>query len=291
MNALPYLPFLQLMRIPAVFTAVSNILAAHLIVTQGDIHWGTLLLLAAASACLYSGGMVLNDYFDADEDARDRPSRPIPSGAVPRRTALRFAALLLAVGLLLAGLASGTSLLIAALLVALIVLYDGLAKQTPLAAPVMAACRAANWALGLSAVALDAHSLWLALPVFLYVTSLTLLSRVETSADDRRPLYACATGMLATAIAIAWLVEAGTLSHAWTLLPLGFLLAVVLRQLQATLHDFRPEQVQKAVMMLVLGIIPLDAMLAFAGGPWWGGVLVLALWFPGRALAKMMSVT
>ncbi|TPW09873.1 MAG: hypothetical protein FD130_2377, partial [Halothiobacillaceae bacterium] len=38
-------PYYRLMRLPAVFSAISNIVAAHLIVTQGQIEWQLLLPL------------------------------------------------------------------------------------------------------------------------------------------------------------------------------------------------------------------------------------------------------
>jgi 4-hydroxybenzoate polyprenyltransferase len=43
--------------------------------------------------------------------------------------------------------------------------------------------------------------------------------------------------------------------------------------------------------VLILGIIPLDAILVFAGGPWWGGLVILALLIPGRYLARILYVT
>src|SRR5262245_63491269 len=42
----------------------------------------------AAGSLFYSGGMALNDAFDAEIDARERPERPIPSGRVSRGTVL-----------------------------------------------------------------------------------------------------------------------------------------------------------------------------------------------------------
>ena len=41
-----------------------------------------MILLAAAFSLLYTGGMYLNDAFDREVDARERPERPIPSGRV-----------------------------------------------------------------------------------------------------------------------------------------------------------------------------------------------------------------
>ena len=54
----------------------------------------------AASLCLYAGGIALNDFFDRNLDAVERPERPIPSGIVPAITAG-----LLGFSLLLAGVA------------------------------------------------------------------------------------------------------------------------------------------------------------------------------------------
>ena len=76
------LTWLQLMRLPTVFTALSNILCGYLITHSfrvGDLPQQTdLWLLLASSFGLYLGGMVLNDVFDAKLDAVERPERPIP---------------------------------------------------------------------------------------------------------------------------------------------------------------------------------------------------------------------
>ena len=80
------LTWLQLMRFPTVFTALSNILCGYLITHKFRavdlFQHGNLGLLLLASAGLYLGGMVLNDVFDAQLDAVERPERPIPSGDI-----------------------------------------------------------------------------------------------------------------------------------------------------------------------------------------------------------------
>ena len=77
--------YLQLLRLPNVFTALADV-AMGLLVAGGALdNWHVLVPLGIASAGLYLAGMVLNDWFDAELDARERPSRPIPSGAFRRR--------------------------------------------------------------------------------------------------------------------------------------------------------------------------------------------------------------
>ena len=76
------LTWLKLMRLPTVFTALSNILCGYF-VSSPEREIGVLFsepqlwLLLLASSGLYLGGMVLNDVFDARLDAEERPERPI----------------------------------------------------------------------------------------------------------------------------------------------------------------------------------------------------------------------
>jgi geranylgeranylglycerol-phosphate geranylgeranyltransferase len=57
--------------------------------------------------------MVINDYFDRETDAVNRPERPIPSGAVRPVEAVRYSALLSAIGLASAALTSPACLAVA----------------------------------------------------------------------------------------------------------------------------------------------------------------------------------
>src|SRR5439155_8490530 len=98
--------------------------------TSAASSW-TFVLLLGSSACLYSAGMVWNDFFDVEQDRRERPFRPLPSGRVSRAAAATLGTILLLAGLGLAALASwqdgafhSEQLLIAALLVGAILLYD-----------------------------------------------------------------------------------------------------------------------------------------------------------------------
>lgn len=91
----------------------------------------------------YLGGMVLNDAFDAEVDARERPARPIPSGRISRTQAFVAGFALLALSLGLAA-ASGAPVAIGAgvLLVACIVLYDCVHTKSILSTLLLACCRA-----------------------------------------------------------------------------------------------------------------------------------------------------
>ena len=147
--------YFELLRFPAVITAVADVMMGYL-VTHGDLEpLPVFLLLAAASACLYLAGMVLNDVYDAEIDARERPERPIPSGRVQRSTARLLGWLLMSAGLASAAaiipLRHAGPLCVAGLLAYFVYLYDRLGKRT--IGPIMIGfCRALNVLLGMSAV-------------------------------------------------------------------------------------------------------------------------------------------
>lgn len=160
-------------------------------------------LLPVASACLYLGGMALNDYADRHVDAVERPERPIPSGRVTPRTALAIGATLTAGGLAAAGLAGGRrALAVAVPLAACVWTYDLVAKDRAAGPVVMAACRGLDVLLGATpgrlrsalpaAAGLTAHTL-----------GVTVLSRGEVHGTTSQVASGVAAGTVAGAIAVA----------------------------------------------------------------------------------------
>src|SRR5208282_981035 len=97
-----------------------------------------------------------NDFFDLEQDRRERPFRPLPSAKISQGSAGYFGAALLAAGVGLAGLAGLLGgarlapLVIACLLVAAILLYDAWLKRTWAGPGSMGTCRFLNVLLGLS---------------------------------------------------------------------------------------------------------------------------------------------
>jgi 4-hydroxybenzoate polyprenyltransferase len=178
----------QLLRLGNVFTASSNVIAGFLLATGEWQPAGVLAALVAASASLYAAGMVLNDAFDAELDARERPERPIPSGRIRRSTALRVGWLFLAGGVALSYVAAAASgqfapFVVAGCLALTIVMYDGGLKRTAAGPAAMGWCRTLNVLLGASAAAnlADQWDAWFyAAGVGAYTVVLTVLARRET---------------------------------------------------------------------------------------------------------------
>src|SRR5690606_16641452 len=222
--------YFELARPANVVTAFADILAgfaacgalARLLsdfpLTAGTDRPGAMLAwLLAATAGLYAGGVVLNDVFDAELDAVERPERPIPSGRVERRHAAALGVILLLAGVAAAAMVGTLSFLIALVVALSAVLYDAAGKHHALLGPInMGICRGGNLLLGISAVPAMVGELWFlaGIPVA-YIGAVTAISTGEVAGGTRM------TGILA-------ILLVGTVTTA--LLLLGIRLDFHLRQ-------------------------------------------------------------
>jgi len=283
--------YFQLLRLPAVFTVWSNITAAHLISTSGNFEWLVFSLTLCSSSAFYLGGMVLNDCFDLDEDLRERPQRPLPSGAIPVSHAWRLGWGLMLMGIIFAGAAGTQQLIIGIALALCIIAYNGWLKHFAIGCLTMGSCRYLNWLLGLSVVPLAVGHYLLPLPILLYIIAATTLSRIETTADQKRPVSLCIIGVVATAISILTLYQLDLLKNLWPLIPGAILLLMIIMLLSKLYNAMEPASIQHRVKILLMGIIPLDAILVSAADPWWGGLIVTLLLIPGRILVRIINVT
>jgi 4-hydroxybenzoate polyprenyltransferase len=291
--------YARLVRLPNLPTALADICLGVLAVGDRPGRWLPCLLLLPASGCLYCGGMVWNDFFDVDQDRRERPDRPIPSGLVSRREAALFGAVLLTLGVLLAmvaglsraasaGSASQLPGVIACLLAGCILLYDGWLKRTPLGPVAMGSCRALNVLLGVSATgSLAAPGPHLSAVVGLYIVGVTWFARTEARTSNRAALQGAAAVMLAAlllALPLPVSVPPGTSSFLfpYLLVALGF--AVGLPATRA-IADPSPAHVQATVKRAIFGLVLLDAVLATAcaGSV---GLLILLLLAPSLYLSR-----
>jgi 4-hydroxybenzoate polyprenyltransferase len=294
-------PYARLVRLPNLPTALADVTLAALAVGALPERWLAFVLLLAGSACLYMSGMVLNDYFDADQDRRDRPDRPIPTGQVTPRQAVLVGAALLAGGVALAGLAglvlyAGEQastfvgpLVVAVPLAGAILLYDGALKHTPLGPLVMGSCRFLNVLLGVTvsgglAWPLGPH---LALVVGLYIVGVTWFARNEAGRSDRTELVLAAV-LMAAALGLVLLVPAHLKEDQtpsplfpYLLVALAFLLGLpVWRAIQAP----TPGNVQAAVKRALMCLILLDTVLATGTRAGNVGLVLLVLMAPSLYL-------
>ena len=172
-----FLAYVQLLRLPNIFTAVADPLAGWLIAGGGRASQFALTI--GASVGLYTAGIVFNDCFDYRRDCRDRPERPLPRGDIPVRVAWTIGTILFLTGLVLGGVN-------ALPLAALIIFYNAFAKHfTWLGPATLGACRACNLALGMGGFAMH----WPPIIILgAYVTSLSVVARREDVRPELRRL-------------------------------------------------------------------------------------------------------
>ncbi len=298
--------YLTLMRPPNLLTAVADILAgfsasASLQHVKGgafdfiqhQLPWDKVIFTGLASICLYAGGVVLNDVFDAKLDRLERPERPIPSGVVSGFNAALLGGILLLVAILLAFSVNMTSGYVALTIVVLVILYDGFSKSQAVAGPLnMGLCRGANLMLGVSIFPenLTALAFLTIIPV-VYVAAITVTSRGEVHGSSRSSLDLAFGLYLLT---ITMMLSLGILEtfNLWSCIPfLLLLMALVFPPLFRARQTKEPRYVGKAVKFAVLSLIILNAALAAGFVGWFFGLLLLLLLPFSILLAKAFAVT
>jgi 4-hydroxybenzoate polyprenyltransferase len=296
--------FAQLVRLPNVFSAWADICLGALAIAALPDQGIRFLLLLLASTCLYWAGMIWNDFFDLEQDRRERSFRPLPFERISVRLAAVLGVGFLAAGVACAGLADvdagelrWRSLVPAILLAANILLYDAWLKRTWAGPIAMGSCRFLNVLLGLSVAAWPgAVGVLLGLVVGTYITGVTWFARTEARTSTPNALRGAAIVMLAAlvlALAVPVVAEDSGLSaqtsplFPYLLMALGFFLATpVLR----AIDNPSPARVQAAVKRCLVGLILVDAVLATALAGSMGMALALLL-VPALYLGRWLYAT
>jgi 4-hydroxybenzoate polyprenyltransferase len=294
----------QLLRIGNVFTAVSNVIAGYLIVAGGWTPVAPLLALVLASAFLYTAGMALNDAFDAELDAEERPERPIPSGRISRESALAVGWGLLAAGVACGALASWLTgapgpCTIASCLAVMIVLYDGGIKNSWAGPWAMGWCRTLNVLLGGSLV--GGAEPWFALGVYavavgIYTVGLTLVARHEAGAPRSSTGLEKYLVPTAGAVLFAWpwtQLGRGALSIGPVIASVGLFVVSVYAAVavRRATESSEPTVIRSSVKQLIVGFVLIDACGAAAAAGVGSGVAVLALLLPAIVGARRAPMT
>ncbi|CCK26916.1 UbiA prenyltransferase [Streptomyces davaonensis JCM 4913] len=288
----------QLLRVSALFTVPGDALAGA--AAAGVRADRRTALAIGCSLCLYEAGMVLNDWADQDEDARERPDRPLPSGRIHPAAALGAAAGLTTVGLAFAARAGRPAAAVAGVLAATVWAYDLKLKHTSAGAVAMGAARGLDLLLGavatggrplrpavtLSSAALAAHTY-----------AVTRVARNETTGGAGLASLAALATSAVIGTALAWrsvdLAPSGTRPVRDLAAPTFAALygATAARPyLHAALNP-SPDLTQRAVGGGIRSLIPLQAALAaHAGAPACGAAL-MALAPLARRISRKVSPT
>ncbi|MFK7847947.1 MAG: UbiA-like protein EboC [Rhodothermales bacterium] len=263
----------------------------------GEMHESPLAVplfwLLLATSGLYAGGVVLNDVFDAELDATERPERAIPSGRASKVGASIFGVLLLGLGMAAAFQVNMISGWIAVGVGLLAVIYDRFGKHFTLLGPLnMGLCRSGNLMLGVSAVPAALFEVWfLAFIPLVYIGAITAISQGEVYGGSSTKGRVAVIFVLSVVSSLVLLV----FSPGYNLLYAGvfillFAWAVIPSFLRAAQY---PEalNIRRAVKAGIMGLIPLNAALAAGFAGWPLGIIVLLFLPISIGLARFFAVT
>lgn len=269
--------------------AISGAVAFRFLVIS---NWHSIALLCLSTACLYAGGIVYNDVFDAELDAIERPERAIPSGAITLPQAKQFGFILLVLGIVFAGIGSQSGGFIAIGITIFALLYNKRGKHNNLLGPLnMGICRGLNLLLGISIMQISLQQWYpLALVPIIYIYSITMISRGEVHGSNRQNLY---IGGILYAIVIGSILYIANSNNE---LPLAaiFILAfafMIFRPLINAIREPIGKNIGKAVKAGVIALILMDAAWAAAFSEWVMAIIIACLLPISLWLAKIFAVT
>ncbi len=284
------------MRPANIVTAIADILAGMSIAgfafETNFLAIQTVVLLVLSTIGLYGGGVVLNDFFDAELDAVERPERPIPSGKVSKKAAGLLGYGLLLWGVVIASIHSMYSAVLAVAIAVLCVLYDAWGKHQSFIGPInMGLCRGVNLILGMSAITASvANTYWLGIVPVIYIAAITMVSRGEVHGGKAPTLYFA--GFLYLLVSSVQLTLAFLGKMPWLTQVLVFVhLHQVGKPLYHAIKNPIGPMIGKAVKAGVISLIIMDAAWVGLSGNVYTTILVLALLPLSIRLAKVFAVT
>jgi hypothetical protein len=272
---------LRLGRVSNLPTVWTNVIAgatiANAAATIADVA-----VVGVVMTAFYVGGMYLNDFFDREIDARERPGRPIHAGDIGAGTVSAIGFALLAIGVALLapfglftaiwGLASAAA----------IVLYDAWHKGNIFAPVIMGLCRALVYLATGAAVSGEIRSTLIigATALAAHVIGLTYAAKQENLNQVGKlwPLSILAGPLLFALSGI---------SGGWPVVIGAFVLcAVDIAAVRLLARRVTPDAVPRAVSMLIAAICLVDALAVALYG---GGMLLACLCASGYVLTRLFQ--
>ncbi|HXI01360.1 MAG TPA: UbiA-like protein EboC [Sphingobacteriaceae bacterium] len=290
--------YLRLMRPANIVTSIADVLAGIAIsgILSNELFSSDYLLpiifLCLSTACLYGGGVVFNDVFDADLDKIERPERAIPSGMIGLKQAAILGSVLLITGIVLALVSSWISCLLAFLIAFFALTYNKWGKHNALLGPLnMGMCRGLNLLLGISilSTALNEWFFLGAIPV-IYIYSITMISRGEVHGGNRSNLY------MASFLYLMVIGSVLYFSFIREKLPLTLIFMMpffwmIFKPLIKAIKDPVGKNIGQAVKAGVISLILLDAAWAATFSSFYLAFIIACLLPVSILLAKAFAVT
>lgn len=281
--------YFQLVRIPGIFTAFSNILVGFFLVQESYVNLEFIIPLLLTSGFLFLAGMIFNDYFDYELDKKERPSRPLPSGAISKKSAFFLGVIFLIIANISSSLVGFQSLMISFLMTLIILSYDFRLKQIPILGVLsLSTIRFLNVILGASIILFDIQIIQYAIPIGLFVGGISILAKTETSFSSEKTKF------------INLILIFATLIYTLIIILKNFEIISLIFLSIFSISVFFPffsrknvdtNQIQKKVTFQLLAIIILDATLISTVSDISVALLTASLYIPSYLITRKMYLS
>ena len=300
---------LRLGRVSNLPTVWSNVLAGVMVVScvfERPISLAHSAWLMLVLSLFYCGGMVLNDAFDREIDARERPGRPIPSGQISVQAVFAIGFGLEALGIALLSRYGMAAMLTGTALACTILLYNVWHKGNTFSPLIMGVCRTlVYWVAAASTMAYLAG--FFVLPLALLIAGCAMWAHVVglTYAAKQESLNRLGSvwplAVLAMPLLLVPLIPLLSAGRFWPMPPMTLALAALaaLALLVANIVAVRillaratPTAVPRAVAQLIAAIALLDGLvIAVLGGSWQAVLFCWCAWLATRIFQRIIPGT
>lgn len=279
-----YKDYLQLVRIPGIFTAFSNVLIGYFFLVYSNPDFLPFPFLLVTSGMLFSGGMILNDYFDFNIDKKERPTRPLPSGKISKQKALSLGIIFLMIANLFAIFSGNESFLISLIMTGIIICYNYKIKFFSfLGVFSLALIRFLNVMLGFSIISISYETIQYAIPIAIFVGGISILAKNEINFRNK---FSKILNKLLNTITIIYISI--LIIKNFQIESLFFITLFSLFSLNPLI---KKNQIQKQITFQLLSIILLDATLISIFSSFTYAIIVSLLIIPSYFITKKLYLT
>jgi len=282
-----YKDYLQLVRIPGIFTAFSNVLIGYFFSISQNPDFIPFPFLLVTSGLLLSAGMIFNDFFDLNIDKKERPNRPLSSGKISKQKALFLGIFLLIIANIFAFVVGIDSLFISLMMTGIIIFYNYKLKFLPfLGIFSLSVIRFLNVLLGFSIIAISYEIIQYAIPIAIFVGGISILAKDEVRSDT---LISQKLNKILNFTVIAYVII--LIMKNFHFEQLIFLFLFSLLSLNPFNNKNTRNKLQKQVTFQLLSIILLDAIIISIFSSFYNAVLVSLLIIPAYLITRKLYLT
>jgi len=280
--------YFQLVRIPGIFTAFSNVLIGYFFSLSSTPDFTSLPFLLVTSGMLFSAGMIFNDFFDLNIDKKERPNRPLPSGKISKQKALFLGIIFLIIGNIFAFIVGYDSLFLSLVMTGIIISYNYRLKFSSfLGIFSLSVIRFLNVLLGFSIISFSYEIIQFAIPIAIFVGGISILAKNEIGLSKLISQKLNKLLNFATIIYVCILIIKNFQIEQLIFLSLFSLLS---------LNPFNNKKnsetkIQRQVTFQLLSIILLDATIITLFSSFYHGILVSLLVIPAYLITKKLYLT